>query len=132
MGIGLAICLAAKGGAGGAQSEIRVAHSNRRVVIRTLGTTHSKIARARIRPGAPPGRRGGLGEEAGALLLPSRTVLQNLQELVTRGGCQMIMEVHGHFWQKRYYYFNVRYHAQFVENIHYIHCNPVKAGLCAR
>ena len=35
-----------------------------------------------------------------------------------------------HFWQKRYYDFNVRDHAQFVEKLHYIHCNPVKAGLC--
>jgi REP-associated tyrosine transposase len=37
-----------------------------------------------------------------------------------------------HFWQKRYYDFNVRDHAQFVEELHYIHCKPVKAGLCER
>ena len=37
-----------------------------------------------------------------------------------------------HFWQKRYYDFNVRDHAQFVEKLHYIHCNPVTAGLCER
>ena len=37
-----------------------------------------------------------------------------------------------HFWQKRYYDFNVRNHEQFVEKIHYIHQNPVKAGLCNR
>ena len=36
------------------------------------------------------------------------------------------------FWQKRYYDFNVRNHAQFVEKLHYIHCNPVKRGLCQR
>jgi putative transposase len=35
-----------------------------------------------------------------------------------------------HFWQKRYYDFNIRDHAQFVEKLHYIHCNPVKRGLC--
>jgi putative transposase len=35
-----------------------------------------------------------------------------------------------HFWQKRYYDFNVRDHAQFVEKLHYIHWNPVKRGLC--
>lgn len=35
-----------------------------------------------------------------------------------------------HFWQKRYYDFNVRNHEQFVEKLHYIHQNPVKAGLC--
>jgi putative transposase len=37
-----------------------------------------------------------------------------------------------HFWQKRYYDFNVRNHAQFVEKLRYIHRNPVKAGLCER
>jgi putative transposase len=37
-----------------------------------------------------------------------------------------------HFWQKRYYDFNVRNHAQFVEKLHYIHGNPVKRGLCER
>ncbi len=37
-----------------------------------------------------------------------------------------------HFWQKRYYDFNVRDHAQFVEKLHYIHWNPVKRGLCER
>ena len=38
----------------------------------------------------------------------------------------------GHFWQKRYYDFNIRNHPQFLEKIRYIHRNPVKRGLCAR
>jgi putative transposase len=37
-----------------------------------------------------------------------------------------------HFWQKRYYDFNVRSYLQFVEKLRYIHRNPVKAGLCER
>jgi putative transposase len=37
-----------------------------------------------------------------------------------------------HFWQKRYYDFNIRNHPQFLEKIRYIHRNPVKRGLCAR
>ena len=37
-----------------------------------------------------------------------------------------------HFWQKRYYDFNVRNYHQFVEKIRYIHRNPVKRGLCER
>jgi putative transposase len=37
-----------------------------------------------------------------------------------------------HFWQKRYYDFNIRDHPQFVEKLRYIHRNPVKAGLCER
>jgi len=37
-----------------------------------------------------------------------------------------------HFWQKRYYDFNIRNDPQFVEKLRYIHRNPVKAGLCER
>ncbi len=37
-----------------------------------------------------------------------------------------------HFWQKRYYDFNIRNYPQFVEKLKYIHRNPVKAGLCER
>jgi putative transposase len=37
-----------------------------------------------------------------------------------------------HFWQKRYYDFNIRNYLQFVEKLRYIHRNPVKAGLCER
>ena len=37
-----------------------------------------------------------------------------------------------HFWQKRYYDFNIRNYAQFVEKLRYIHRNPVTAGLCER
>ena len=37
-----------------------------------------------------------------------------------------------HFWQKRYYDFNIRNYPQFVEKLRYIHRNPLKAGLCER
>ena len=37
-----------------------------------------------------------------------------------------------HFWQKRYYDFNIRNYAQFVEKLRYIHRNPVNRGLCDR
>ena len=37
-----------------------------------------------------------------------------------------------HFWQKRYYDFNVRNERQFVEKLRYIHRNPVTRGLCER
>jgi putative transposase len=37
-----------------------------------------------------------------------------------------------HFWQKRYYDFNIRNYPQFVEKLRYIHRNPVRAGLCER
>jgi len=35
------------------------------------------------------------------------------------------------FWQKRYYDRNIRSHSDFCEKLRYIHCNPVKRGLCA-
>ena len=34
-----------------------------------------------------------------------------------------------HFWQKRYYDFNVRHYRKFVEKLRYIHRNPVRRGL---
>src|SRR6476646_2063325 len=37
-----------------------------------------------------------------------------------------------HFWQKRYYDFNIRNYPQFVEKLRYIHRNLVKLGLCGR
>jgi hypothetical protein len=37
-----------------------------------------------------------------------------------------------HFWQKRYYDFNIRSYQQSVEKLRYIHWNPVKQGLCNR
>jgi putative transposase len=37
-----------------------------------------------------------------------------------------------HFWEKRYYDFNVRDHHQFVEKLRYIHRNPVQSELCNR
>jgi len=37
-----------------------------------------------------------------------------------------------HFWQKRYYDFNIRNYPQFVEKLRYIHRNPLKQGLCDR
>jgi putative transposase len=37
-----------------------------------------------------------------------------------------------HFWQKRYYDFNIRNQRQFSEKLRYIHPNPVKRRLCER
>jgi putative transposase len=54
--------------------------------------------------------------------------LQSLKQGVSRrllGGAE-------HFWQKRYYDFNIRNQRQFVEKLRYIHRNPVKRGLCER
>ncbi|HEX3438012.1 MAG TPA: transposase [Pseudacidobacterium sp.] len=54
--------------------------------------------------------------------------LKSLKQGVSR---RLIAEAE-HFWQKRYYDLNIRNHSQFVEKLRYIHCNPVKRGLCER
>jgi putative transposase len=46
--------------------------------------------------------------------------LKSLKQSVSR---RLIAEAE-HFWQKRYYDFNIRNHAQFVEKLRYIHRNP--------
>src|ERR1700674_1180829 len=56
----------------------------------------------------------------------SRRRLKSLKQGVSR---RLIAEAE-HFWQKRYYDFNVRNESQFVEKLRYIHRNPVKRGLC--
>ena len=53
-------------------------------------------------------------------------VLKSLKQRVSR----RLIGNRDHFWQKRYYDFNVRNHRQFAEKLRYIHRNPVKRGLC--
>ena len=36
------------------------------------------------------------------------------------------------FWQARYYDFNVWTERKCIEKLRYIHCNPVKRGLCEK
>ncbi len=52
--------------------------------------------------------------------------LKSLKQVVSR---RLIGESE-HFWQKRYYDFNIRNDRQFMEKLGYIHHNPVKRGLC--
>jgi putative transposase len=68
-------------------------------------------------------------------LLLSETQQQTLADALKslkQGVSRRLIGDAEHFWQKRYYDFNVRNHAQFVEKLHYIHQNPVKRGLCER
>jgi len=55
-------------------------------------------------------------------------VLKSLKQGVSR----RLLGNGEHFWQKRYYDFNIRNYPQFVEKLRYIHRNPVKRGLCER
>jgi putative transposase len=44
-------------------------------------------------------------------------------------GANLGHAVEGSFWQKRYYDRNVRNHEEFINDLKYIHRNPVKRGL---
>ena len=60
-----------------------------------------------------------------------KTVADALKSL-KQGVARRLIGDAKHFWQKRYYDFNIRNKAQFVEKLRYIHRNPVKRGLCER
>lgn len=63
---------------------------------------------------------------------PERDTLADALKSLKQGVSRRLMGEAEHFWQKRYYDFNVRNEAQFVEKLRYIHRNPVKKVLCER
>ncbi|HTZ94900.1 MAG TPA: transposase [Terriglobales bacterium] len=63
---------------------------------------------------------------------PERGTLADAVKSLKQGVSRRLIGEGEHFWQKRYYDFNVRNYPQFVEKLRYIHRNPVKRGLCAR
>jgi putative transposase len=63
---------------------------------------------------------------------PKHGTLADVLKSLKQGVSRRLIGDEPHFWQKRYYDFNVRNARQFVEKLRYIHCNPVKRGLCAR
>jgi putative transposase len=62
---------------------------------------------------------------------PERRTLADALKSLEQGVSRRLVGEAEHFWQKRYYDFNVRNREQFVEKFGYIHRNPVKRGLCA-
>jgi putative transposase len=62
---------------------------------------------------------------------PQDTLADALKSL-KQGVSRRLIGDGDHFWQKRYYDFNIRNYPQFVEKLRYIHRNPVKLGLCER
>ena len=62
---------------------------------------------------------------------PTRGTVADAIKSLKQGVARRLIGSEEHFWQKRYYDFNVRNHRQFVEKLRYIHRNPVKRGLCA-
>ena len=63
---------------------------------------------------------------------PQQHTLADAIKSLKQGVSRRLIGDAEHFWQKRYYDFNVRNEPQFVEKLRYIHQNPVKRGLCQR
>jgi putative transposase len=63
---------------------------------------------------------------------PRRETLADALKSLKQGVARRLIGDAEHFWQKRYYDFNIRNYPQFIEKLHYIHRNPVKRGLCDR
>jgi putative transposase len=61
---------------------------------------------------------------------PRRGTLADALKSLKQGISRRLIGDAEHFWEKRYYDFNVRNHPQFVEKLRYIHRNPVTANLC--
>ena len=59
---------------------------------------------------------------------PKRDTLAVAIKSLKQGVSRRLIGKAPHFWQKRYYDFNIRDHSQFVEKLRYIHRNPVKDG----
>jgi putative transposase len=63
---------------------------------------------------------------------PRQDTLADALKSLKQGISRRLIGDADHFWQKRYYDFNIRNYPQFVEKLRYIHRNPGKAGLCER
>jgi putative transposase len=63
---------------------------------------------------------------------PQRAMLAEALKSLKQGVSRRLIGDAEHFWQKRYYDFNIRNYRQFAEKLRYIHRNPVKRGLCER
>ena len=61
---------------------------------------------------------------------PTHETLADALKSLKQGVSRRLIGEAEHFWQTRYYDFNVRNHPQFVEKLRYIHRNPVTANLC--
>jgi len=62
---------------------------------------------------------------------PERDTLADAIKSLKQGVSRRFIGKAEHFWQKRYYDFNVTSHNKFVEKLRYVHRNPVRRGLCA-
>jgi putative transposase len=61
---------------------------------------------------------------------PEQGLLSEALKSLKQGVSRRLLGEAEHFWQKRYYDFNIRNAGQFSEKLRCIHRNPVKRGLC--
>jgi putative transposase len=62
---------------------------------------------------------------------PQATLAEAIKSL-KQGVARRLIAGADHFWQTRYYDFNIRDYSQFQEKLRYIHRNPVARELCVR
>jgi REP-associated tyrosine transposase len=84
------------------------------------------------REGAPFKPGFGLSGGVQSVSEPQLDTLADALKSLKQGVARRLLGDADHFWQKRYYDFNIRNYPQFVEKLRYIHRNPVKRGLCER
>ncbi len=63
---------------------------------------------------------------------PERGTLASVIQAIKQSVSRRVITSSGHFWQARYYDFNVCTARKRVEKLRYIHRNPVKRGLVKR
>jgi putative transposase len=63
---------------------------------------------------------------------PPQAPLSEAIKSLKQGVSRRLIDAADHFWQKRYYDFNIRDYSQFQEKLRYIHRNPVARELCTR
>jgi len=63
---------------------------------------------------------------------PQRGSVASVLKAVKQSVARRLVGRGGHFWQERYYDFNVRTGKKRVEKLRYMHRNPVKRGLVAK
>jgi putative transposase len=63
---------------------------------------------------------------------PERATLATALKAMKQSVARRLAAPGGHFWQARYYDFNVRIAAKRIEKLKYMHRNPVKRALVAR
>ena len=63
---------------------------------------------------------------------PERSVLAEAIKALKQGVSRKLRMPDGRFWQTRYYDLNVHDERKRIEQLQYLHRNPVKASLCAK